>query len=231
MRSCNILVSVPDEGVGLVRESIRELYDTYDYFSFLNIRVLTRKCNNYDEYFYAENETVWLNGHEAFKINLSSITLQDMRLLKSVLDAELHKAFLYFTNKALKTLRWKAGEIVSKNLSDVVKVDTYVKLVDTVENCLITLFNPKLSQLFIDLYLDIELYEDQRDFILSQVMTAPVYSIGKIVPHETPDEIESLTILLTTYANDLLEKPYKETGVNIARELHSVSEILVNAYM
>ena len=163
---------------------------------------------------------------EIFKITISPLSLYDKKLLTKILDIELHKAFLYFTNKALKTMRWKAGEIIL-TLNNLIEADTYAKLVDIVENCLVTLFNPKISSLFLDLYLNMEKYENIRDFILSQIMIAPIYSIGKMVPKDILDDIESIAILLNTYACDLLEKPHKDTGISVAQELKSISKMIV----
>ena len=63
---------------------------------------------------------------EIFKITISPLSLYDKKLLTKILDIELHKAFLYFTNKALKTMRWKAGEIIL-TLNNLIEADTYAK--------------------------------------------------------------------------------------------------------
>ena len=165
--------------------------------------------------FYAENEISRSNGEEIFSITISDVTPKN--IVEEVLNIELHKAILYFTNDAVKAFRWYAGKIFYNEIESIIERSIYARLVDTVENKAVVETNPKLSKSFLKVFIENEIHDNTLDYMLSQVMLLPI--ISKEYVTKEPDEEEALAYVLATYGEEILRKPTKEKGAQIAKEL------------
>ncbi len=183
------------------------------FFNTVPIRVYSRGVVS--DIFYAENEIFKNNGEEVFSITISDITPRN--IVEDVLNIELHKAILYFTNDAVKAFRWYAGKIFYNEIENIIERSIYAKLVDTVENKAVVETNPKLSRSFIKVFIENEIHDNVLDYILSQVMLLSL--ISKEYASKDFDEEEVLAYMLATYGEEMLRKPTKEKGTQIAKEL------------
>ncbi len=178
------------------------------------VKIIGRKVKN--DLFYAENEIVKKNRYEVFIINISAIVPKS--LVRDVVNIELHKAILYFKNEAVKAFRWHAGKIFYDVAETLIERSIYAKLVDTVENAAVTKFNPKLSNAFLNVFLENEVYDNILDYVISQSMLVPVIT-GNYVAAKNPDDAEALALLLSSYGEEMVNKPIKEKGIEVAEEL------------
>lgn len=223
MSQNQIVINTPDKYLEETKCLVLSILNDHKYLHSLSSNLKFNVVNVFEDEFYAENEIEIDDAKEVFKITISSITPRN--LLRDVLNVELHKAYLYFTNNALRALRWRAGKIFYSYEMTYLERLVYAHLVDTVENCVVTKLNPDLAKLFLNIVLNEEAYENILDYILSQaVMVAPAYAVGKIVPQNRPDELESLALLLSTYSSEVYEKPYRRKGIIIADELYLLAK-------
>jgi len=183
------------------------------FFTKIPVRVYGKSIVS--DIFYAENEVFRSNGEEVFSITISDITPKN--IVEDVLNIELHKAILYFTNDAVKAFRWYAGKIFYNEIENVVERSIYARLVDTVENKAVVEINSKLSSSFLKVFIENEIHDNVLDYLLSQIMLLPIISREYVT--EEPDEEETLAYMLATYGEEILKKPTKEKGAQIAKEL------------
>ena len=227
MQEYNVVINVDSSFFTYAKRIVRNLIAKNSDLVKLNISLNKRMLEN--DYFYAINEiSKNNNGDEVFNITISSIT--PLKLLKSVLAIELFKALLYFCNPAVKAFRRRAGEIFYNKSNDIVERVVYAKLVDTVENCAVAIIKPWISEGFLNIYLDEEVYDTPLDYMLSQAMIAPLYATGLVQPQLDLDNLEPLTLLLSTYSVEIVENPAEKTGLTLADELYSLAKIIINDY-
>ena len=179
---------------------------------FNNVPIRVHGKSVISDVFYAENEISRNNGEEIFSITISDITPRN--IVEDVLSIELHKAILYFTNDAVKAFRWYAGKIFYSEIESIIERSIYARLVD---NKAVVETNPKLSKSFLKVFIENEIHDNILDYILSQVMLLPI--ISKEYVTKEPDEEEALAYVLATYGEEILRKPTKEKGAQIAKEL------------
>ncbi len=205
----------------LIGELVSELRVHNSILRRIPIRIYNKAVVN--ELFYAENEILAEKNREIFTITLSDITPR--KIVKDVLNIELHKALLYFTNKAAKAFRWHAGKIFYNEIETDVERSIYARLVDTVENKAIVEVNPKLSESFMKIFVENEVHNDLLDYMLSQAMLLPIISREYVV--EEVDEEEVLAYMLATYGEEMLKHPTEEKGAQIAKELMYITKSLL----
>jgi len=219
----SIIVETPCSLKEHISRCLNRILSTYTYLSRFEVFIVENDI--FDECFYAENSFIIdSNGDEVFLIRISRITPEE--LIEDILNVELHKAYLYFTNKAVKSFRWRAGYIFFNKIEEPVARAIYAKLVDTVENGVVVKLNPKVYRVFIDTFLDEEVYDEPLDYVISQAMIAPAYISGLITPQKQLDDIEALAVLLSTYSLDLYENPSGSKGVEIAEELFMITQYI-----
>lgn len=216
-----IVFEVPAEILNYTVKSIDNVVSRHEYLSKLRISIV--KSNVYDDYFYAENYVIPHGDNEIFTIRISKVT--PLELLESIVDVELHKAYLYFTSRSFRTFRIRASKIFNYELKGETLKCLYAQLVDTVENGVVVKFNSEVVKVFIDNMYREEVHEDPISYIASQVMMAPVYLSGRMVPQKVLDDVEALAILISTYSSEIYEKPEDvNVGFDIAEELACIAK-------
>ena len=73
------------------------------------------------------------------------------------------------------------------------------------------------SSSFLKVFIENEIHDNVLDYLLSQIMLLPIISREYVT--EEPDEEETLAYMLATYGEEILKKPTKEKGAQIAKEL------------